>query len=134
MTEQEKKELTVAEKQAVDPNAGEPTREGPVFVPRVDIAEDKDAITLRADLPGVKKGDVDIDVRENVLTLTARVDALPEAWQAVYTEYPIGGYSRRFSLGEKIDQGKINAALDNGVLTLVLPKAEAHRPRKVEIR
>ena len=134
MTDKEKKELQVAEKQAIEKRDGEPTREGLMWVPQVDILEDKEAITLRADLPGVKKNDVDIDVRDGVLSLSAKLESQPDHWQPVYTEYQIGGYSRRFSLGERIDQGKITADMNNGVLTLVLPKAEEHKPRKIEIQ
>jgi len=134
MTDKEKKELQVAEKQAVEKSEGEPTREGLMWVPQVDIIENADAITLRADLPGVKKNDVEIDVREGVLSLSASLNPSPDNWQPVYSEYQIGGYSRRFSLGEQIDQGKITADMDNGVLTLTLPKAEQHKPRKIEIR
>jgi len=134
MTEQEKKELQVAEKQAIERHDGEPTRDGLMWVPQVDILEDRDAITLRADLPGVKKDAVEVDVRDGVLSLCASLDATPENWQPVYSEYRIGGYSRRFTLGEQIDQSKIAATMDNGVLTLVLPKAEAAKPRKIQIR
>ena len=93
-----------------------------------------EAITLRADLPGVKKDAVEIDVREGVLTLSATVEPVPENWEPVYGEYPVGAFARRFSLGEKIDQDKINATMEHGVLTLVLPKIAAHQPRKIEIR
>lgn len=133
MTDKEKKELQVAEKQAIEKQDGEPTREGLMWVPQVDIVEESEAITLRADLPGVKRDNVDIDVREGVLTLSASVGPTPENWQPVYAEYQVGGYSRRFSLGEQIDQSKIAASMDNGVLTLVLPKAEAAKPRKIAI-
>ena len=134
MTELDKKELAVTEKQEVDGRDGEPTRDGPTYVPHVDIIENAEAITLRADLPGVKKGEVDIDVREGILTLSATVAQIPEGWAPVYAEYPIGNFARRFALSEKVDQDKINASLNDGILTLVLPKAEAHKPRKIEIR
>ena len=134
MTDKEKKELQVAEKQAVERRDGEPTRDGLMWVPEVDILEDKEAITLRADLPGVNREHVEIDVREGVLTLNANVDQPPENWRPVYSEYRVGGYNRRFTLSEKIDQSKISATMENGVLTLVLPKAEAAKPRKIEIR
>jgi HSP20 family protein len=134
MTEKEKKELEVSKKQEVEKTDGELTREGVWFVPSVDIVENQDAITLYADLPGATRENVDIDVREGVLTLTATVDPVEKHREVVYREYDIGGYSRRFTLSERIDPDKINAQLDNGVLTLVLPKAEAHKPRKVEIK
>lgn len=134
MTAQEKKELQLAEKQAVEAARGEPTREGVLWVPQVDILEESDGITLRADLPGVKKEQVTIDVQEGILTLTATSNPVPADWQPVYSEYRVGGYSRRFTLGEHIDQSKITANMENGVLTLVLPKAEAARPRKISIQ
>ena len=133
MTAQERKELQVTEKKAIEKSEGEPTREGLMWIPQVDIIEEQESITVRADLPGVKKENVDIDVREGVLTLTATLNTTPTNWQPVYNEYQIGGYSRRFTLGEQIDQSKITANMDHGVLDLVLPKVEAHRPRKVQI-
>jgi len=134
MTTQEKKELQVADKQSIEKRSGEPTREGMMFVPQVDILEEQDTITVRADLPGVKKENVEIDLSDGVLTLNATVQGIPEKWLPVYAEYQVGGYSRRFTLGEQIDQSKISAEMDNGVLTLVLPKAEKHKPRKIAIR
>jgi len=134
MTDKDKRELQVAEKQAIAQGDGEPTREGCMWVPQVDIFENEEAITLRTDLPGVKREHVHIDVHEGMLSLSATLDAYPETWQSVYREYEIGGYSRRFSLGDRIDQGKITADMQNGVLTLVLPKAEEHKPRRIEIR
>lgn len=127
------KELEVSEKKTIERAHGEPTREGLMYVPNVDIVEDAEMITLRADLPGVRKEQVDIDVREGVLTLNAPVDPIEQDWQPVYTEYRQGGFARRFTLGEQIDTDKINAKVENGVLTLQLPKAEQHKPRKIKI-
>jgi HSP20 family molecular chaperone IbpA len=66
--------------------------------------------------------------------LTATLDQPPTNWRSVYAEYQVGGYGRRFTLGNQVDQSKINASMENGVLTLVLPKAEAVKPRKIAIR
>lgn len=134
MSSKDTKELQLADKQEVEARNGEPTREGPVFVPEVDIIEEHDQITLRADLPGVKRENVEIDVREGVLSLTATQAPVPEGWQRLHSEYEVGGYTRRFTLGERIDQAKIKAEMKDGVLTLVLPKAEEHKPRKIAIR
>ena len=133
MTEKEKKELEVTKKKTIEKSEGEHTREGITYVPDVDIIEDADTITLRADLPGVKRENLDIDIREGTLTLTGTLDAPETHHNLVYREYELGGFSRRFTLGERIDQEKISAKLDNGVLTLVLPKAAASKPRKIEI-
>lgn len=133
MSDKEKKELEVQGKKTLEKSEGEPTREGVMYVPYVDIIESGDAITLKADVPGAKKDGIDIDVREGVLTLTASVPRPPENLRPVYREYEAGGFTRRFTLGERIDQSKIEASLEQGVLTLVLPKAEEAKPRKIEI-
>jgi HSP20 family protein len=133
MTEKEKKELQVSNKKAIEKSSGEPTREGVTFVPDVDITEDGDAITLYADLPGAEKEGLNIDVREGVLTLTATVKPVEMNHRLIYHEYDIGGFTRRFTLGEQIDQNKIEASLNNGILKLVLHKAEAAKPRKIKV-
>jgi len=133
MTDSEKKELELSQKKTIEQTDGEPTREGVMYVPEVDILEDADTITLLADLPGVSKDQLNIDVRDDTLTLTAGIEPSPTHLRPVYQEYELGGYRRRFSLGERVDQENISAKLDNGVLTLVLPKMERVKPRKVEI-
>ena len=133
MTKHENRELEVSQKQEIEKGAAEPTREGNWFIPETDITESEDAITVFADLPGVLSESVDVDVRDGVLTLTAEVEPILTNRQPIYREYGIGGYQRRFNLGERIDQGKISAKLENGVLTLALPKAAAHKPHKVKI-
>ena len=129
----ENKEISLREKEEIQKDSGEPTKEGVYFSPTVDIYETDDAITLLADLPGVVKDNLDINVEDKQLTITGLVDEPENRLQSVYTEYGIGGYTRSFKLGDAIDQSKINAALKDGVLTLVLPKAEALKPRKIEI-
>jgi HSP20 family protein len=133
MTNKDKKELEVSEKKTIEPGAGEPTRQGIMYMPQVDIVEDANAITVFADLPGVKRDNVHIDVRDGLLSLTATVDPLPTHWHPAYCEYQEGGYERRFALNDHINSEKINAKLENGVLVLVLPKAEAQKPRKITI-
>lgn len=133
MTQEKSKELEAKGKKPIEKTEGEPTREGVTYVPDVDIIESSESITLLAELPGVKKDEVDIDVREGVLTLNATVSPVPSRLHPVYREYDVGGFSRRFSMGERIDQSKISAKMENGVLRLVLPKAEQARPRKIEI-
>ena len=133
MATKETKELEVAEKKTIETSAGEPTRQGVMYTPQVDITEDPEAITVFADLPVGKREILTIDVREGILTLTATVDPLPDKWQSVFREYEVGGYERRFTLSDRIDTEKINARLENGVLALVLPKAEAQKPRKIKV-
>ena len=113
----------------------EQTRSGPVYWPAVDIFEDENAITVLADMPGVKAPDLKIDLRESVLTLSGRVTRTEEPTEtSVLRELEPGTYFRQFTLSETIDQGKIDARLADGVLRLELPKQERVRPRQISVR
>lgn len=115
--------------------APEQTRTGPLYSPAVDIFENDNSITLLADMPGVKASDLEIDLRENVLTLTGRVAAPGRAKESIVSrEYRPGTFFRQFTLSEAIDQPKIDAQLTDGVLRLELPKVEKHRPRQITVR
>jgi HSP20 family molecular chaperone IbpA len=130
----ESKELKVREKQAVATPA-EQTKPGPVFTPSVDIFETETAITLLADMPGVKAEDLNVDIRENILTLIGDVrPSVGTPGNAVYMEYDIGRYYRQFSLSEVIAQEKIDAKLSDGVLRLTLPKVEKAMPRRITVQ
>ncbi len=130
----ESKELQVKEKQKVA-SSGEHTRPGLVFTPAVDIFETDRKITLLADMPGVAANDVTIDLRDDILTLTGDVKPWEGADESdVLVEFEIGRYYRQFSLSELIKQDKIEANLQDGVLRLVLPKAEKAMPRKIAVK
>jgi len=128
------KELKVREKQEVASPA-EQTKPGPVFTPSVDIFETDKAITLLVDMPGVMAEDLNVDLRDDTLTLTGDVnpDGVPPG-ELVYREYEIGRYYRQFSLSEVIAQDKIDAKLNDGVLRLTLPKVEKATPRRIEVQ
>jgi HSP20 family protein len=133
MTDAETKELRVKEKQELT-SKGEQTRPGPVYTPDVDIFETEKEITLLADMPGVKTGDLTIDLRDDVLTLSAETESNGEsAEESILIEYGVGKYYRQFTLSEVIDQAKISAELKDGVLRLVLPKVEKATPRKIKV-
>ena len=122
---QEKKEL--AEKE-------EKTTPARYYIPDTDIYETDDALTVVLEMPGVDKDNVEIGLEEDVLTIEGRIDfAKYESMQPVYTEYNVGHYTRKFSVGSKIDQDKISAEIEDGVLTLHLPKAEESKPRRIKI-
>ena len=128
------KQLQRSEKQEVTSSA-EQTRTGLVFTPAVDIFENESALTVLADLPGVKAKNLKIDLRENILTLTALVDSPQgEKETDVFREYECGTFFRQFTLAETIDQAKIEAELHDGVLRLQLPKTEAARPRQIAVK
>ena len=134
MTDEEIKALKVKEKQEVTTPA-EQTRPGLAFTPDVDIFETDKEITLLADMPGVKPGDLNIDLRENILTLTG--ESSPQQGsdeESLLSEYETGKYYRQFTLSEVIDQEKIDAQLNEGVLRLILPKVEKATPRRIEVK
>ena len=128
------KELKVQGKQEVS-TAAEQTKPGLVFTPAVDIFENEKAIVLLADMPGVRAEDLNIDLRDDTLTLDGEVQPFDsEGQESVIIEYGIGKYYRQFSLSEVIDQEKIDAQMKNGVLRLTLPKVEKATPRKITVQ
>lgn len=113
----------------------EQTRPGPVYSPAVDIFETDAAITVLADMPGVKPDQLEIDLRDSVLTLKGRVSTQVTPNEVdVLREYEAGTFFRQFTLSESIDQAKIDAHLGDGVLRLELPKVERAKPRQVTVR
>ncbi len=116
-------------------SAAERIRNVKMFVPRVDIYENKDSLFLLADMPGVDEKTVDIELEKNVLTITGRVENghVKDATM-MYSEYEIGDYERVFTLSDQIDRDKIVATVKNGVLRLELPKAEEVKPKKIAIK
>ena len=127
-------ELKVREKQEVASPA-EQTKPGPVYQPAVDIFETERDITLLADMPGVATNAVSIDLSEDILTIGGDVAPWDGANETeVMIEFGIGKYYRQFALSEAIDQAKIEARLENGVLRLVMPKAEKAVPRRITVQ
>jgi len=134
MAKEARTDIQKIEKAGV-PTVTEQTRPGPVYSPSVDIFEQDDSITVLADMPGVKPQDLEIDLRERVLTLTARVASANGSKESeVLREYESGTFFRQFTLSETIDQAKIDARLADGVLRLELPKVDKARPRKITVR
>jgi len=129
----ESRELQVKEKQEVA-TPGEQTRPGLVFTPQVDIFETDHEITVLADMPGVAADGMNIGLQNGVLTLSGDV----KPWEGqdemdVMVEFEIGKYYRQFTLSDDIDQSKIEAKLEDGVLRLTLPKAQKAVPRQITV-
>lgn len=130
----ESKELQAKAKQEVATPA-EQTRPELIFTPEVDIFETEKEITLLADMPGVAAEDVNIDMNNGLLTLSGNV----KPWEGpeekdVLVEFEIGKYNRQFTLSDAIDQEKIEAKLEEGVLRLTLPKVAKATPRKITVQ
>ena len=122
------------EKQEVIEGDAERTRARKAFVPRVDIFEDNDSITIVADVPGVDAEALDISLEKEVLTINGYVEPVePEDYSLAYAEYEEGDFVRRFTLSNKIDQEKIEASVKDGVLRLCLPKIGPAKARKIAV-
>lgn len=121
----EKKELVAKEEKTVP---------GRYYVPYTDIYETEEALTVVMEMPGVEKKDLGMALENDVLRVDGHIDfSKYEGMEPVYTEYNIGHYTRSFTLSGKIDQDKISAQLDDGVLTLTLPKGRDALPRRIAI-
>jgi len=90
---------------------------------------------LEADLPGADEQTLNIQVEDNVLSLRARIEPdLPEGARTIHQEYRPGEFYRSFILSDEVDRARIAAELKNGVLRLILPKAERAKARRIEIK
>ena len=103
--------------------------------PEVDIFEEKDAIVVKAELPGVDAKDVDVTVEDGLLTISGqrRMEHKDEREGYHRVECSYGSFSRSFSLPDNVEADKIDASIDNGVLKLRLPKRASSQPRRIAI-
>jgi len=130
----ETKEMELKKKKEVQKGGGETMRPGPVFIPAVDTLDDPNEIIVLADMPGVDSNNVDIDLKDNQLTIVGRIEPVEgEKEVSLYKEFNWGDFYRSFTLSDVIDQTKITAKMDQGVLRLTLPKAEKMKPRKISV-
>jgi HSP20 family protein len=105
------------------------------WVPAMDLVETDDHFVLKADLPGLDAGDVNIEVEDNVLTVSGERKVEHEASKEGYyrLERSSGEFRRALTLPEGVDADKIEASFDKGVLEIRVPKPEQRKPRKVQI-
>jgi len=104
------------------------------LTPPVDVVEDATGITLYADLPGVSKEKLHLQVEADTLTIDAESDlSVPEKLQSSHTEVGLARFHRVFTLSKELDTEKVSAELARGVLTLRIPKVAQAQPRRIEI-
>ena len=126
-------ELQVQQKREVEKKT-EGTIPARVFVPVTDIFETPEALTVVLEMPAVDRNSIEANVENDIVTIEGRPDFTKyEGMQPVYTEYNVGHYARSFQISNKIDQGKISAEMKDGVVTLVLPKAEQAKARRIKV-
>lgn len=107
----------------------------PVYVPGVDIYESEEAVTILADLPGVPKEGVNLTLEKGILTLWGNEEMNPpEGSQARYLETRPGNFYRSFRLGPEVEEGKMEARMEDGVLHIRVPKSDFSKTRKIEVK
>ncbi|AEI81634.1 heat shock protein Hsp20 (plasmid) [Cupriavidus necator N-1] len=105
------------------------------LMPPVNVYEDAAGITLYADLPGVPKDKLAVQVQGGILTIKGEVVLdLPEGMEASYTEVSLPRYRRVFTLSKELDAEKVVAEFNHGVLKLRIPKAELTQPSRIEVK
>lgn len=120
----------------VSKEAGQARQEQePAIRPAVDIFEDETGITVHADMPGVSRDRLEIQVDSDTLAIEGVADiAMPEGMEALYADVRATRYRRSFSLSSELDADKAEATLKDGVLSLRIPKRAQYQPRKIEIK
>lgn len=124
----ERQDLTVKEEALA-----ERKRQVPTVAPLVDILENENEILLFADMPGVDKKDISINIDNGRLEISG-VREVPPVGATTWEEFTDVEYRRTFSVPQTIDVGGVNAELKEGVLLLHLPKSESAKPRQIEIK
>jgi HSP20 family protein len=110
-------------------------RSSAVWTPKVDIKETNNRIEIKADVPGMKMEDIDISVDDNQLIIKGEreEEKKEEKKDYVRVERSYGSFYRSFYLGTPVKEDKIKASYKNGVLDVILPKAEIKKPKKIAI-
>jgi HSP20 family molecular chaperone IbpA len=121
--------------QVAKTNGSGNSTEQAVLRPSVDVIEDTNGITLLADLPGVPKDRLNLQLETQRLTIEGEVDLnIPQEMDSQYAEVQVPRYRRTFTLSSELDGEKANAEFKNGVLKLHIPKAAHAQPRRIEVR
>jgi len=130
----EKTVPTAAKERATTTTNREETRSQERYVtPPVDIYENGDGLVVKADLPGVAKENLDVRVENGLLTIQTKTAQVTAGGAPIYREYELVNFFRQFELSDKVDQQKISADLNHGVLTLKLPRAEEAKPKRIDV-
>lgn len=126
-------EITRRDADAPRPAGGEHRQD--TLLPAVDIHEENDAVHIIADMPGVTRDSLVIEVDNGVLSLEGEVTIpMPEGLSPLYAEVRAQRYARRFTLSHEIDSEAISARIDSGVVHLTLPRRDTHRRRRIEVQ
>lgn len=124
----------MSETNKIAANGGNEAAQNAAIMPRVDVLEDKSGITLYADLAGVSKDKLTLQIDADTLTIEGELGLdMPEGMEASHAEINLPRYRRVFTLSKELDSEKVSAQFEHGVLKVNIPKAEHLQPRKVQI-
>lgn len=106
-----------------------------IIVPPVDIYETESEYVLKTEMPGVTKDDIEITLNNKELEINGKISSENMKEDNLkYSEYKLHNYHREFTIGNGINKNSLSATLENGLLTLVLPKSEEVKPKKIEVK
>jgi len=127
--------MEVQKQEEIPSDEMERTRSRRSFIPKADIYETDKEIIILADIPGANDKTVDITLEKNILSITAYIEPVRrDGFEIAYAEYEEGDYQRSFRLSDEIDRDKIEAAVSDGVLRLLLPKSLGARTKKISVK
>lgn len=132
---EETKAMEVQEQERLPEERTERIRDRAVYLPQADIFETDDNYYLVMDMPGVDEETIDITLDKNTLTINGYTNVQdPEGYSLAKAEYATGDYERSFRVTDQINREDIEASYENGVLRLILPKAEEAKARKIAVK
>lgn len=124
----------MSENNTLTKDTQEKRQDSELIIPPVDVIEDDTGITLFADLPGVAKDKLNVQVEADALTIEGELTLnIPEGMEATHVEVSLPGFRRVFNLSKELDADKISAEFKQGLLKLRIPKADHAQPRKIAI-
>ena len=133
--EPERQQDEPEQKRLAEQQGGERTRSPRTFRPSVDIYEVENGLMLLADVPGATPEGMTITLERRVLSIHAQAaEHAPEGYSLVHQEYEVGDFECQFTLAGEFDADRIEAALTNGVLQLIIPKAAEAQARMIQIK
>lgn len=119
--------------QTCTPTRSVSSTNSPVFRPHADIVELQSEFQLKLDVPGATADGLEIQYERGHLTVRAKIAARKPEGRLIGAEYDVGDYVRNFAVGDGVDVERIEASLQNGVLTVRMPKSQALQPRKIQV-
>jgi HSP20 family molecular chaperone IbpA len=126
---------TTNQARTLAPQQTQGDRPAVVFTPEADIIETPDSYVLDVYMPGVDENSADVTLENDVLSVRGRVQTTADSkLRLSYQEYEVGDYRRVFTLTENINRERVSASVRDGVLHLVLPKAEEAKPKRIEVK